>query len=69
LKRLIDLAVAEYPSLAEFQTRLPAYTEFAVAMRYDEAVYPTREETIEALETVGRLRESIDKLLPPEARP
>jgi len=69
LKRLIDLAVAEYPLLAEFRTRLPAYTEFAVVMRYDEAAYPTREETMEALETVGRLRESIHKLLPPEARP
>ena len=69
LKDLLDLAIPRCPALAEFRGSLPDYTDFAVAMRYDDSMYPTREETEEALETVRRLRTIVHDLLPPEARP
>jgi len=69
LKDLLDLAIPRFPALAEFRGSLPDYTDFAVAMRYDDSMYPTREETAEALETVLRLRAIVYALLPPEAHP
>ena len=69
LEELLKLATPHYPSLQEFLYSLPDYTDFAVAMRYDDSMYPTREETEEALETVRRLRTIVHDLLPPEARP
>jgi hypothetical protein len=52
----------------EFRTRLPEYTFFAVAVRY-ESPEPEPEEALEAYETVKRFREIAHSLLPPEARP
>lgn len=66
---LLDLAVPQSSRLEGFRKSLPGYTEFAIAMRYDDALYPSREEAIEAFETVGRLRSIVHSPLPPEARP
>jgi len=52
----------------EFPSRLPEYTFFAVAVRY-ETPEPTLEEALEAYETVKRFREVAHSLLPSEARP
>ncbi len=69
LRDLLDRLAPRFPTLAQFYDTLPDYTDFAVAMRYDDSVYPTREEAVEAHETVKRLRTVILDLLPPEARP
>jgi len=66
---LLDLALPQFSGLEKFRKSLPGYTEFAIAMRYDDALYPSRDETVEAFETVGRLRSIVHSLLPPETRP
>jgi hypothetical protein len=63
------LAVERFPSLELFRTVLPRFSVYAVAMRYDAAMEPTREETLGAYETVKRLRTMVYDLLPPEVRP
>jgi HEPN domain-containing protein len=68
LKDLLELSLVEFPELEEFRTRLPEYTFFAVAVRY-ESPEPELEEALEAYETVKRFREVAHSLLPPEARP
>lgn len=40
-----------------------------MGMRYDDSNYPSREEAVEALDAIKRLRAVILDLLPPEARP
>lgn len=69
LRNLLDRLVPRVPALAEFYDTLPDYTDFAVTMRYDDSLEPTREETLEAFECVQRLRAVILELLPPAARP
>ncbi|MCX6616150.1 MAG: HEPN domain-containing protein [Acidobacteria bacterium] len=68
LRDLLKLALSEFPALEEFRSRLPEYTFFAVAVRY-ESPEPELEEALEAYETVKRFREIAHSLLPPEARP
>jgi len=69
LRDLLDLAAPLFPVLEEFRPTLPSYSEFAVAMRYDDRCDPTLESTRCAYDTVGRLRTTVHGLLPPEARP
>lgn len=69
LRRLLLLAVPEFPTLDEFQACLPGYTVFALAMRYEESMEPRLEEVLSAYEIVKRFREVAHSLLPPEARP
>ncbi len=69
LINLLDLAEPEFPALGEFRQALPGFFPYAVRMRYDGALYPSREETVAALEIVRRLQEGVYELLPPEARP
>jgi len=69
LRDLLDRLAPRFPALAQFYESLPDYTDFAVAMRYDDSVYPSREDTLEAFENVNRLRVMILELLPSEARP
>ncbi len=69
LKRLVDLAIPEFPALEELRVMLPDYTMFAVEMRYDASLYPSSEQAQAAFETIGRLRSMAHSLLPPEARP
>ena len=66
---LLDLAEPEFPALGEFRQALPGFFPYAVRMRYDGALYPSREETVAALEIARRLRGSVYELLPPEAHP
>ncbi len=66
---LLDLATRELPELAEFRESLLAFSSYAVGMRYDAAIYPNRDETVQALETVRKFRSAIHRLLPVEARP
>ena len=37
-------------------------------MRYDDSIYPSRENAVAASEIVKRLRELVHALLPPEVR-
>jgi len=48
---LLDLAEPEFPALGEFRQALSGFFPYAVRMRYDGALYPSREETVAALET------------------
>lgn len=66
---LLDMAVSQFPELAEFREGLLGFSSYAVEMRYDNAINPGREETAEALRTAGRLRDMVHPLLPAEARP
>ena len=69
LVRLVDLAAEEFPELAGFREALSGFFPYAVRMRYDEALYPTREEAVSALLVVENLRQVVYRLLPSEARP
>lgn len=69
LDDLIDLAVPHFPDLEPFRERLLGLNPYAVEMRYDEALYPEREEVLVALETVKDLRRRVHELLPEEAHP
>lgn len=69
LEDLLTLAEQQFPQLEEFRDLLPGYSFFAVAMRYDESIYPNREETLAAFETVERFRSVVHSLLPPDTRP
>jgi len=64
LGELLSLALVRFPALAGFSETLPVYSDFAVATRYDESVGPSREEAIEALETVKRLHERVLAAMP-----
>lgn len=68
LRDLLGRVVEHFPSLKEFRDSVPQYTTFAVVMRYDASVTVTHEETLEAYQTVGRLKSAVRDLLPPEAR-
>ena len=69
LDRLVKLAVPHFPALADFKDLLPGYSAYATVMRYDDTDDPTLEETSAAYETVKRLRELVNTLLPPEEPP
>jgi HEPN domain-containing protein len=66
LEALLDLALPQLPRLAPFRDRLLAFSSYAVEMRYDEEIYPDREEVEEARTTVRDLRQLLTELLPPE---
>ena len=68
LSELLDLAAGPYPALGEFEDSLAGFTPYAVRMRYDEAAYPDEQETMEALETVKKLRSVILDLLSPQEK-
>jgi HEPN domain-containing protein len=68
LRDLLDVAAPLFPGLREFYETLPDYTDFAVAMRYDDSLYPSRDETLAAFEAVERFRAAVHALLPPEVR-
>ena len=68
LVELLDLAEPEFPALGEFRQGLPDFFPYAVRMPYDGALYPSRDETLAAQETV-KLRSSVYSLLPSAARP
>lgn len=68
LRDLLDRLVPRFPVLAQFYDTIPDYTDFAVALRYDDSFDPTRDETLEAFECVRRLRALVLELLPPAAQ-
>jgi len=47
LRELLERAIPHYPSLDEFRATLPAYTEFAVRLRYDDLHWITEGEAQE----------------------
>ena len=69
LDQLIDLGLAEFPGIEAFRPALSGFSTYAVAMRYDSAFYPDRDEVLAALETVKKLRAFILERLPPEIVP
>ena len=69
LVQLLDVAEPEFPALAQFRQALPGFFPYAVRMRYDGALYPSRDEALTARDTVKDLRSVVYGLLPPEACP
>lgn len=69
LAALLDLALNDFPTLGSFRERLLPLSSYAVDMRYDIALDPSRDEVSLALETVRELLREIMDLLPPDARP
>ena len=65
LEALLDLALPQLPRLERFRDRLLTFSSYAVEMRYDEEIYPSREEVDAARTTVLDLRQRLTELLPP----
>lgn len=69
LEDLVSRITPEFPELQEYSDSLSEYTQYAVGMRYDDSIYPSRDDAVAASEIVKRLRGLVHGLLPPEARP
>ncbi|MBM3746045.1 MAG: HEPN domain-containing protein [Acidobacteria bacterium] len=69
LEDLVSRITPEFPELQDYSDSLSEHTQYAVGMRYDDSICPTREDAVAAAETVRRLRTLVHALLPPEARP
>ena len=65
LVTLLDLTEPHFPAVAAFRTTLPNFIPYAVRIRYDEELYPTAEETAEALEQAEAFRALAHSLLAP----
>lgn len=69
LEDLLTRITPEFPELQGYYDSLSEYTGFAVGLRYDDSIYPSRADAVAASEVVKRLRTLVHALLPPEARP
>ena len=69
LEDLVSRITPEFPELQEYSDSLSEYTQYAVGMRCDDSIYPSRDDAVAASEIVKRLRGLVHGLLPPEARP
>lgn len=65
----MDLAAPEFPEIVAFRPRFSGFSTYAVAMRYDSAFYPDRDELLAAWGTVKILRAFVLERLPPEIAP
>jgi HEPN domain-containing protein len=63
VEALLDLAVPLYPELEAHREPLLGLSAYAVDMRYDADLDPSREEVEAALQAVRRLRETVARLL------
>ena len=63
VEALLDLAVPLCPELKAHREPLLALSAYAVDMRYDADLDPSREEVEAALQAVRRLRETVGRLL------
>lgn len=69
VEALLDLALPTDPELECFREPLLGLASYAVEMRYDDDVYPERDEVSAAFEIVRELRDAILGNLPAAARP
>ena len=63
LDALLDLIVPLYPEFESFREPLLGLSSYAVDMRYDTELDPSREEVEAAMQTVRRLCEAVGKWL------
>jgi HEPN domain-containing protein len=69
LDELLNLAAKECQELAGFRGLLSGFETYALAMRYDESLEPSREEVTAALELARKIRKTVHLWLPREAQP
>ncbi len=69
LNKLLRLILPKYPELTSYLGTLPDYTIFAVEPRYDSPVGFEIAELEPVFQEVGRFRDAVHALLPPELRP
>ncbi len=69
LEQFIELATPPFPEIAKFREAFSGFGGYAVAMRYDTAYYPDRDEVLAAWKVLNEFRAFIHARLPPEVRP